>query len=129
MISLFSETVIWSPCHYTIFFQTFLQASGKVSKKKSMNKPRPKVKKISGAGATSSTIKNNESVNSNAETASRPGTASSVGRKVDELFQVSKTYYLLLALLCVDDPVTNGQLPSMLVGVGLYPTCLHFLKK
>ncbi|XP_073245130.1 centrosomal protein of 131 kDa-like isoform X1 [Porites lutea] len=68
---------------------TFLQASGKVSKKKSMNKPRPKVKKISGAGATSSTIKNNEPVNSN-ETASRPGTASSVGRKVDELFQESR---------------------------------------
>lgn len=110
------------------FFQTFLQASGKVSKKKSMNKPRPKVKKISGAGATSSTIKNNEPVNSN-ETASRPGTASSVGRKVDELFQVSKTYYLILALLCADDPVTNGQLPSMLVGVRLCPTFLHFLKK
>ena len=35
-------------------------------------------------------MKNNEAVNSN-ETASRPGTASSVGRKVDELFQVSYT--------------------------------------
>ena len=33
-------------------------------------------------------MKNNEAVNSN-ETAPRPGTASSVGRKVDELFQVS----------------------------------------
>ena len=93
-----------------------------------MNKPRPKVKKISGAGATSSTIKNNEPVNSN-ETASRPGTASSVGRKVDELFQVSKTYYLILALLCADDPVTNDQLPSMLVRVRLYPTFLNLKKK
>lgn len=90
-----------------------------------MNKaPRSKVKRTSDAGATSSTVKNNEPVNSN-ETASRPGTASSVGRKVDELFQVSKTYYLLLALLCTDDPGTNGQLLSMLVGVGLYPTCLQ----
>ena len=33
-------------------------------------------------------MKNNEAVNSS-EIASRPGTASSVGRKVDELFQVS----------------------------------------
>lgn len=77
------------------FFQTFLQASGKVTKKKSMNKPRSKVKKTSDAGTT--TIKNNEQVNLN-ETASRPGTASSVGRKVEELFQVSKTYYLLMAI-------------------------------
>ena len=59
-----------------------------------MNKSRSKVKKTSDAGATSSTIKNNEPANSN-ETASRPGTASSIGRKVDELFQVRITYYLL----------------------------------
>lgn len=62
-----------------------------------MNKPRSKVKKTSDAGTTGSTIKNNEPVNLN-ETASRPGTASSVGRKVEELFQVSKTYYLLMAI-------------------------------
>ena len=41
-------------------------------------------------------MKNNEAVNSN-ETAPRPGTASSVGRKVDELFQVS--YYLHMRFL------------------------------
>ena len=35
-------------------------------------------------------MKNDEAVNSN-EMAPRPGTASSVGRKVDELFQVSYT--------------------------------------
>ena len=62
-----------------------------------MNKPRSKIKKTSDTGATSSTIKNNERVNLN-ETASRPGTASSVGRKVEELFQVSKTYYLPMAI-------------------------------
>ena len=93
-----------------------------------MNKPRSKVKKTSDAGATSSTIKNNEPVNLS-ETASRPGTASSVGRKVEELFQVSKTYYLLLALLCTDDPVTNGQLPSMWVVVGLYVIYASIFKK
>ena len=62
-----------------------------------MNKPRSKVKKTGDAGTTGSTIKNNEPVHLN-ETASRPGTASSVGRKVEELFQVSKTYYLLMAI-------------------------------
>ena len=55
-----------------------------------MNKQKPKVKKNSSVGATSSAVKSNEPVNPN-ETTSRPGTASSVGRKVDELFQVSYT--------------------------------------
>ena len=95
-----------------------------------MNKPRSKVKKTSDAGATSSTIKNNEPVNLN-ETASRPGTASSVGRKVEELFQVSKTYYLLMAICsalifqlssCYQWPVTKH------VGWGgaICHICLHF---
>lgn len=53
-----------------------------------MTKPKPKGKKSTGVGASSSAVKNNEPANLN-ETASRPGTASSVGRKVDELFQVS----------------------------------------
>jgi len=53
-----------------------------------VTKPKPKGKKSTGVGASSSAVKNNEAVNSN-EIASRPGTASSVGRKVDELFQVS----------------------------------------
>ena len=117
------------------FFQTFLQASGKVSKKKSMNKPRSKVKKTSDAGATSSTIKNNEPVNLN-ETASRPGTASSVGRKVEELFQVSKTYYLLMAicsalifLTVILLPMASYQWPvTKHVGWGgaICHICLHF---
>lgn len=75
------------------FWQVFLQASGKVSKKKSANsgavtKPKPKTKKSTGVGAGSSAVKNNDPVTPN-EMVSRPGTASSVGRKVDELFQVS----------------------------------------
>lgn len=73
---------------YFLFIQVFLQASGKVSKKKSMNKLKPKPKKTSGAGASTSALKNNEPGNTN-ETTSRPGTASSVGRKIDEIFQVS----------------------------------------
>lgn len=55
-----------------------------------MTKPKPKGKKSTGVGASSSAVKNNEPVNPN-EMAPRPGTASSVGRKVDELFQVSQT--------------------------------------
>lgn len=81
------------PLFHEMFCQVFLQASGKVSKKKSGSsvsaiKPKPKGKKSTVVGASSSAVKNNEAVNSN-EIASRPGTASSVGRKVDELFQVS----------------------------------------
>ena len=54
-----------------------------------MNKPKAKSKKSAGVGASTSAVKNNGPVHAN-ETASRPGTASSVGRKVDELFQVSQ---------------------------------------
>lgn len=53
-----------------------------------MTKPKPKTKKSTGVGASSSAVKNNNPVTPN-EMVSRPGTASSVGRKVDELFQVS----------------------------------------
>lgn len=70
----------------------FLQASGKVSKKKSTQKAKPKSKKNPGVGPSSSSAKaakNDEGVKTS-EMVSRPGTASSVGRKVDELFQESR---------------------------------------
>ncbi|KAJ7372675.1 hypothetical protein OS493_017948 [Desmophyllum pertusum] len=84
----------------------FLQASGKVSKKKSMNsasKPKPKGKKSTGAGASSSAIKNNQPVNTANEMSSRPGTASSVGRKVDELFQESRESQASTAASAADE--------------------------
>lgn len=89
----------------------FLQASGKVSKKKSggsitATKPKPKGKKSTGVGASSSAVKNNEAVNSN-ETASRPGTASSVGRKVDELFQESRESQVSAAASAADEQATG----------------------
>ncbi|KAL9956558.1 hypothetical protein ACROYT_G038050 [Oculina patagonica] len=94
----------------------FLQASGKVGKKKSANsgsvtKPKPKGKKSTGVGASSSAVKNNEPANHN-ETVSRPGTASSVGRKVDELFQESRGSQVSAATSAADEQATAGPLFS-----------------
>lgn len=85
----------------------FLQASGKVSKKKSANlssavKSKPKGKKSTVVGASNSAVKNNEQGNP-IEITSRPGTASSVGRKVDELFQESRESQVSTAAATSDE--------------------------
>lgn len=85
----------------------FLQASGKVSKKKSANlssavKSKPKGKKSTVVGASNSALKNNEQGNP-IEITSRPGTASSVGRKVDELFQESRESQVSTAAATSDE--------------------------
>lgn len=85
----------------------FLQASGKVGKKKSANlssavKSIPKGKKSTVVGASNSAVKNNEQGNA-IEITSRPGTASSVGRKVDELFQESRESQVSTAAATSDE--------------------------
>ncbi|CAH3106535.1 unnamed protein product [Pocillopora meandrina] len=85
----------------------FLQASGKVGKKKSANlssavKSKPKGKKSTVVGASNSAVKNNEQGNA-IEITSRPGTASSVGRKVDELFQESRESQVSTAAATSDE--------------------------
>lgn len=84
----------------------FLQASGKVSKKKSANlssavKSKPKGKKSTVLGASNSAVKNEQG--NPIEITSRPGTASSVGRKVDELFQESRESQVSTAAATSDE--------------------------
>ncbi|PFX32011.1 centrosomal protein of 131 kDa-like [Stylophora pistillata] len=90
----------------------FLQASGKVVKKKlaipgSAMKSKPKGKKSTGVGASNNAVKNNEQVNPS-EITSRPGTASSVGRKVDELFQESRESQVSAAAATSDEQATGA---------------------
>ena len=66
--------------------QAFLQESGKITKQKALPKTKPKQKRPSSSSRTKAETKEDEETEK--RNLSRPGTASSVGRKVNEIFDV-----------------------------------------
>ena len=74
----------------SFFWQAFLQESGKISKQKSQARPRSQQKRPTSTSSTKASSSkpspSGEKQDNNADT--RPGTASSVGRKVNEIFEV-----------------------------------------
>lgn len=92
----------------------FLQASGKVSKKKSTQRPKSKSKKTSSGSTSNNSAKDakNEDTGITSGSVSRPGTASSVGRKVDELFQESRESQVSSAVVSASEEQGSGALFS-----------------
>lgn len=78
--------VIWT----FAILQTYLQESGKISKQKSQTKPRTKQNRPGSSNSNRAAIKTDKQENSK-NSNFRPATASSVGRKVDQIFEVGRS--------------------------------------